>query len=73
MRIFRYMPRFCLVFLVAIAISRSLSSNLGARTTPDSASAGFVVSFLKVSMGCLTDSRSENREVSLTKEGLPLN
>lgn len=62
------------MFLVAIAMSRSLVSSVGARTTPDRASDGFlnVANALDtVSMGCLTASSMENLDVSLTRVGLP--
>uniref|UniRef100_A0A6B0V1X0 Putative secreted protein n=1 Tax=Ixodes ricinus TaxID=34613 RepID=A0A6B0V1X0_IXORI len=68
---FRYIPLFFLVFLVAMAMSLSRSSSLGSRTTPLSASVGLLVSWRVVLMGCLRASMTVSREVSLTSEGLP--
>lgn len=59
---------------MAIAISRSLRSKFGARTTPANASEGFLklaMAFDTVRMGCFTASRRENLDVSLTRVGLP--
>lgn len=71
MRILRYIPLLCFVFLVAIAISLSLSSTCGAKTTPDKASLGCALNLRKDSIGCFNVSRNENLDVSLTRDGLP--
>lgn len=70
-KMFLYIPLFCLVFLVAIAMSRNRSSNAGSKTTPESASVSLFLSFFSASMGCLRVSKNENLDVSRTKDGLP--
>lgn len=50
----------------------SLSSNEGAKTTPDKASPVIGLNFLTVSIGLCMLSNKEILEVSRTKEGLPM-
>uniref|UniRef100_A0A2M3ZRJ7 Putative secreted peptide n=1 Tax=Anopheles braziliensis TaxID=58242 RepID=A0A2M3ZRJ7_9DIPT len=69
---FRYSPWLFFVFFVAIAISRRRSSSFGCKTTPCRASVGLFLSRFTVSIGCFRASRSENRDVSLTSDGLPM-
>lgn len=51
----------------------SLSSNEGAKTTPDKASPVIGLNFLTVSIGLCMLSNKEILEVSRTNEGLPMN
>lgn len=55
-----------------MAMSRNLSSSLGLRTIPWSASRGFDCNLFNVLIGCLHASNKENRDVSLTREGFPI-
>lgn len=60
---------------MAMAISLSLFSNVGAKTTPAKASEGFLklaTAFDTVNIGCFTASNSENLDVSFTSVGLPV-